>query len=154
MVIVNSAPILALHEIGRLGILKEVFGEIVIPDAVRREVTVKDANTLEGYEWIHVALVADSAMKGLFTSALHDGEVEVILLAKEYNESLVVLDDKLARRHAKYLGLTVTGTAGVLVLAKSKGIIGAVKPVLDELIKTGLFISDDIYREVLRLASE
>ena len=152
--IVNSTPILALHEIGRLEILQELFGDITIPDAVRREVTVKDTHTLDGYGWVRVAQIADSAMKELFTSALHDGEVEVILLAKEHNAKLVILDDKLARRHAKYLGLTVTGTAGVLLLAKNKGIIEAVKPLLDDLIRCDFYISDSVYREVLCFAGE
>jgi predicted nucleic acid-binding protein len=154
IVIVNSTPILALHEIGRLEILKELYTEIIIPDAVRREVTVKDANTLGGSAWIHVAPITNLTAKELFTTSLHDGEVEVMLLAKERGADLVVIDDGLARRHAKYLKLTVTGTVGVLLRAKGSGVIKAVKPILDDLIACGFYLSNDVYKEVLRLAAE
>jgi predicted nucleic acid-binding protein len=153
-IIVNSTPILALHEIGQLEILKKLYGEIIIPDAVRREVTVKDANTLTGKPWIVIAPITNLTAKELFTTALHDGEVEVMLLAKERGADLVIIDDGLARRHAKFLKLTVTGTIGVLLRAKSNGVIKAVKPVLDDLIRCGFYLSDDVYREVLRLAAE
>jgi predicted nucleic acid-binding protein len=154
MVIVNSTPILALHEIGRLEILQEIFGGITIPDAVRREVTAKDNHTLDGYDWIRVAEIADTSAKKVFTSALHDGEVEAILLAMENKAELIILDDKLARSHAKRLGLTVTGTAGVLLRAKSDGIIKEVAPVLNDIIQTDFYISDALYRNILRLAGE
>ena len=154
IVVVNSTPILALHAIGRLEILKELYGEILIPDAVRREVTVKDSRTLDGYAWIRVAQIDNLTAKELFTSALHNGEVEVMLLAKERNADIVIMDDRLARRHAKYFKLTVTGTVGVLLRAKSNGIIETVKPILDDLIQCGFYLSDDVYRELLRLASE
>jgi predicted nucleic acid-binding protein len=153
-VIVNSTPILALHEIGRLEILKELYGEIVIPEAVRREATVKDVSTLAGKEWICVTPITNLTAKELFTTALHDGEVEVMLLAKERDADLVIIDDGLARRHAKYLKLTITGTVGVLLRAKSNGVIRAVKPILDDLIGCGFYLSEDVYREVLRLAEE
>jgi predicted nucleic acid-binding protein len=153
-VIVNASPILALHDIGCLDIMRKLYGKVTIPEAVRREVTVRDTHTLDGYAWISVAEIADTAMRELFTSALHDGEVEVMILAKEQNADLVILDDGLARRHAKYLKLNVTGTVGVLLRAKQNGIISEVKPILDKLIQRGLYLSDDVYRDVLKIASE
>jgi predicted nucleic acid-binding protein len=77
-----------------------------------------------------------------------------MILAKELNADLVIIDNGLARRHAKRLGLTITGTVGVLLRAKSAGIIESVSPVLDELIESGFFISGDVCNEVLRLAGE
>ncbi|MCL1820852.1 MAG: DUF3368 domain-containing protein [Oscillospiraceae bacterium] len=154
MVIVNSTPILGLQGIGRLELLQEVFGEITIPEAVRREVTVKNAHILDDYVWIHIAQITNHSMKESFTSALHDGEVEVIILAKEHNAKLVILDDKLARQHARYLGLDVIGTVGVLLRAKRMGIISEVRPLLDSLIQTDFYLSDAIYSEALRLSEE
>ena len=153
-VIVNSTPIIALSEIGRLRILKDLYGEITIPNAVRDEVTVKDPRRLDRHDWVCVAEISNLAAKEMFTSALHDGEVEVMLLAKEVGAALVVMDDGLARRHAKYLGLTVTGTVGVLLRAKSVGIITEVAPVLDNLIQNNFYISDEVYCKVLSLAGE
>jgi predicted nucleic acid-binding protein len=153
-VIVNSTPIIALADIGRLELLRSLYGEIIIPGAVRDEVTVKDSRRLEGHDWIRVMEITNTAAREMFTSALHDGEVEVMLLAKETGADLVIIDDGLARRHAKYLGLKVTGTIGVLLRAKSTGIIKEVAPVLDSLIQNDFYISDEVYKEALRFAGE
>jgi len=82
-VVVNSTPIIALSEIGRLGILKDLYGEIIIPNAVRNEVTAKNPRRLDGHDWVRVTAITNLAAKEMFTSALHDGEIEVMLLAKE-----------------------------------------------------------------------
>ena len=153
-VIINASPILALHEIGRLEILRDLYGEVTIPEAVRREVTAQNVHTLDGCTWIHVAEITGVAAKELFTSALHEGEVEVLLLAKEQNADLIVIDDGLARRHAARLNLNITGTVGVLLRAKSSGVIGEIKPILDNLVQDGLYLSNDVYITALRLAGE
>jgi predicted nucleic acid-binding protein len=153
-VVVNSTPIIALHGIGRLDVLKALYSEVVIPEAVRYEVTFKDSSSISDYDWIKVMPIANSTAKETFISALHDGEVEVMILAKELNSDLVIIDDGLARRHAKYLGLTLTGTIGVLLRAKENGLIDMLKPVLDDLLKHGFYISDDVCIEALRLANE
>ena len=153
-VVVNSTPIIALAEIDHLDILKQVYGEITIPVAVRDEVTIKDTQLLDGNDWIKVIPITNNTAKEMFTSALHDGEVEVMLLTKEINADLAIIDDGLARRHAKYLGITITGTLGVLLRAKDLGIVKEVCPILNDLIQTGFYISDDVRDEVLRIAGE
>jgi predicted nucleic acid-binding protein len=44
---------------------------------------------------------------------LGPGEAEVLMLALEAREAVVILDDALARRAAAMLGLRVTGTLGL-----------------------------------------
>ncbi|MDR1481740.1 MAG: DUF3368 domain-containing protein [Synergistaceae bacterium] len=153
-VVSNSTPIIALLRIGRLSILEELYGALIIPKAVHVEVTVKDASALDGFEWIDVRNIANIAAKEAFAATLHDGEVEAMLLAKEIGASLIIMDDGLARKHAKYLNLTVTGTVGVLLRAKRDGIINEIRPVLNDLVRQGFYISDDVLREVRRLAGE
>ncbi|MDR3331443.1 MAG: DUF3368 domain-containing protein [Synergistaceae bacterium] len=153
-VVCDSTPVIALLGIGRLDILKELYETVIIPEAVRKEVVIKDARALDGYNWIQVKPIANITAKEAFTAALHDGEVEAMLLAKETIADLIIMDDSLARKHTKYLNLNVTGTIGVLLRAKAEGIIIDIKPVLDDLIQFGFYISDDICKEVLRLAGE
>jgi predicted nucleic acid-binding protein len=154
LVIANSTPIIALRGIGRLDILKSVYERITIPDAVLREVTVKNRGALQGIDWVIVKPISNIEAKALFTAALHEGEVEVMILARELNADLVIIDDGLARRHAKYIGLTVTGTVGVLLRAKRDGIISVIKPILADLIKSGFFISQKVCDDILRMADE
>jgi predicted nucleic acid-binding protein len=154
MIVSNSTPIIALLEIKRLDILKRLYGTVIIPKAVHEEVTVKDASALDGFEWIDIRHVANIAAKEAFTTTLHDGEVEVMLLAKEIGADLIIMDDSLARKHAKYLNLTVTGTVGALLRAKRDSIVNEIKPILDDLIRRGFYLSDDVFRAVLCLAGE
>ncbi|MDR1322620.1 MAG: hypothetical protein LBK56_14555 [Gracilibacteraceae bacterium] len=51
-VVVNSTPVIALLQIGRMDILKELYGEIVIPVAVRDEIVTKNTRALHTYEWL------------------------------------------------------------------------------------------------------
>ena len=154
VVIVNSTPIIALLDIGQIDILKALYDEIIIPEAVRDEVTAKDEHALDNYTWIKVHAIKNIAAKDTFISSLHDGEVEVMILAKEINSDLVILDDSLARRHAKHQGLTITGTVGVILRAKHNGIIDSVKPLLDGLVNSDFYISESVIDEVLKLAGE
>ncbi len=57
----------------------------------------------------------------------------MLWLALESTTSIVVLDDRDARRVARQLGFPLTGTLGLLVDAKARGLVRAVAPLLDEL---------------------
>lgn len=85
---------------------------------------------------------------------LHKGEIEAIVLAKEINANLVIIDDFLARKYAQYLGLTITGTLGVIVKAKQKGLIKNVKPIIDEMLESGFWIDNKVYLNILKIAGE
>ena len=86
-VIVNSTPIIILCNIGLLDILKELYTEICIPEAVYREVTEKDDSACQvlkmALDWIHVEKIANQSDKKMYKAKLHDGEVEVMILAQE-----------------------------------------------------------------------
>lgn len=121
-VIVNSTPLIALCKINRLELLKELYGEITIPEAVFLEVTAKNdavkRKLLESGAWIHVQTISDNSDKRMYKAKLHDGEVEVMILAQEIKADLVIIDDNAARKTALYLGLPLTGTIGVLLRAR------------------------------------
>ena len=85
---------------------------------------------------------------------INDGEAASIILAVEEDTGLIILDDKDARKIAEKLGLKVMGTAGILLLAKKKGIIEEIKPILEEMRTSGFYLSDSIIKIVLREAGE
>ena len=155
-VVVNTTPLIALSEIGELHLLKDLYGEIEIPNAVFEEIKSEPAYTevREASEWIHVVAVDNPDQEKLLRARLHAGEVEVILYAKDSKADLVILDDKLARKTAQYMDLIITGTMGVIIKAKKEGYIQAVKPVMDKLIRNGLYVSDEVREMVLKAASE
>ena len=98
--------------------------------------------------------IKDHSEKKMYKAKLHDGEVEVMILAQEQKADLVILDDNAAKKTAKYLGLPVTGTLGVLIKAKRMGIIESVKPLITELRKYGFYVSGTVERMVLEQAGE
>lgn len=158
-VIVNSTPLIVLCNANLLFILKELYGNITIPQAVFDEVTAKpDSACLqikENLDWIFVEKIKDVADRKMYKAKLHAGEVDVMILAQESPQAdLVIIDDNAAKKTAKYLGLTVTGTLGVLLKAKKSGIIFSVKDAINKLQANGFYIDSKIVKLVLNQAEE
>lgn len=87
-VIVNTTPLIALCHVGQLDILKKLYGEIMIPRAVYRELSEKEESVCKkqvenALDWIYVEKIENQMAKSMFKTQLHDGEVEVMILAKE-----------------------------------------------------------------------
>lgn len=157
-VIVNSTPLIVLGNIGKLELLKELYEEIIIPRAVFEEVTIKNDNAnlklLQNKEWIKVLEVKDKTNRKMYQSKLHDGEVEVMMLANEISADLLIIDDNAAKKTAKFLGYTVTGTLGVLLKAKLEETVDEIKPILSEMLQQGFYISPQVLEMVLKTAKE
>lgn len=91
----------------------------------------------------------------MYKAKLHDGEVEVMILAQEHDgEHLVIIDDGAARKTAEFLGLNVTGTIGVLIKSKKEGHIKEVMPLIFELERQGIYFSEALKARVRRLSGE
>lgn len=154
-VVANTTPIIALADIGQLDLLRQLYGEIIIPTAVLDEIISEPARSKVGESgWIIVESVSNAEQKRLFKSRLHEGEVEVMLLAQEQHADLVIIDDNAAKKTAKFLGINVTGTMGILIRAKQNGLIDEVKPLIEELLDKGLYIGQEVVDMVLEAADE
>ena len=156
-VIVNSTPLIILSKIGELEILKNLYGDIIIPRAVFEEVTRKNDLAKEkilNSEWIKILEVQDKSDRKIYQAKLHDGEVEVMMLAKEISADLLIIDDNAAKKTAKFLGFKVTGTLGILIKAKAEKIISEVRPILEKMLAEKFYISDKILNLVLKTARE
>ena len=158
-VIVNSTPLIALCNAGLLGILKDVYGMITIPKAVYEEVTVKPDSACiqikENLDWIIVEEINDISDRKMYKAKLHAGEVDVMILAQsDPRADLVIIDDNAAKKTAKYLGLTVTGTLGVLLKAKKCGVLTSVKNAITKIQGNGFYINEKIVEMVIKQAGE
>ena len=154
-VLANTTPLIALANNDRLDLLNKLYGTIIVPQAVMDEIVLEPARQrVRNASWIKVELIQDHSQKDIFRARLHAGEVEVMILAREQKADLVIMDDDAAKKTAKFLGLKVTGTLGVLLKAKREGYLDKVEPVINELIHDGLFVSDTVKRYVLKEAGE
>lgn len=157
-VICNTSPIQYLYQSGHLSLLKDIYQKIVIPEAVLKEIedgrrlnfSLPDLQTIS---WIEIRAIKAHRMLSLITS-LGQGEREVLSLGVESPDSVLILDDLLARRYANYLKLRFTGTLGILLKAKQLGLIPAIKPKLKRFEELKFRIDKKTYWRVLDIAGE
>ena len=142
--------------------LPKLFGQIIIPSAVwqevsrRKELPVQSqvAKAIEA-GWLKVKSPHDRQAVLSLQGFLGAGESEAIILAKEFQPSLLLMDDLEGRTTAFKLKLPVTGTVGVLVRARKLELIPKLKPLLDELIDTHRFrFGKNLYAAALRDVGE
>jgi len=157
-VISNTSPIQYLYQIDALPLLPELFGTIIVPEAVVAELRAgRERNVLlpdpVDLPWMAMRSARQSALLPLATR-LGDGEREVLALGLELPGALLVLDDRDARHHATVLGLKLTGTLGILLLAKERGKLDALRPLLDRLDALGFRLHPSTRDMVLHLAQE
>ncbi len=156
-VITNTTPILSLLKIDKLNILKEIYGEIIVPNAVYQEIEKGKYKSyyqdLKSIDWIKIKHIKNTDSLSFFVD-LDKGEAEVLILAKEQKADLVILDEIMGRRYAKRLGLKLTGTLGILLKAKEKGIINSLRELLTELTEKGTWLNPKLIKKVISLANE
>lgn len=157
-VICDTSPLQYLHQAELLHLLPALFGVVQVPRAVvqelvegrRRGVHLPDPTTLR---WVEVRSVRDRTLLPPVTH-LGGGEREVIALGRGTDDPLLLLDDRHARRYAEAVGLAVTGTLGILVLAKERRMLDSVEPVLNRLHGLRFRFNVKTREAVLRLAGE
>ncbi|NEQ69412.1 MAG: DUF3368 domain-containing protein [Symploca sp. SIO2D2] len=162
MIVISDTSVFTnLAAIGYLYLLQQLYGHILIPTAVYQELTVDPPvfGTVEvkTLQWIEVLSVNDRRMvEQLQNIAQLDlGESEAIALSLEINAELLLIDERRGRREANQRGIRITGLLGVLVEAKHRGLIPAVKPLMDNLIATSKFrVSQSLYNQILAIVRE
>ncbi len=157
-VVCNSSPLIAFQSIDGLHILKQLFGTILIPEAVYAEVFSKQKACVSRDvvpNFITVKTVSDRNLVKTLEMQLDRGESEAVVLAIETGVNSVLIDDKPARQVADRLGLKVVGVVGILILAKQKRIIPEVRPLITEMMeKINFRIDKSLLNKVLNIVNE
>lgn len=156
-VIVNNTPLVALWVLGRLDLMRELYDEVLIPQAVYDEFLATEhavrRTSLENAPWIRTVSLANPQRARVYIG-LDRGEAEVLALAEERAARLVIIDELKGRRYAQRLEIPLTGTLGLLLLAKERELVADLAPLLAELQETGLYLGAVLIDRVLRLAGE
>ncbi len=160
IVVSNTSPLTNLAAIGRFELLRDLYGEVLIADAVWSELNaggrphpgsqeVTDAN------WVHRRAVQARELVNALRADLDLGEAETIALALEAGSDLVLIDERVGRHHAERQGLRTLGVVGMLIEAKAAELLERVGPELDALRnRAGFYLSFEVYRRALELAGE
>ncbi len=159
IVVADSSPLIYLSVLGRLEVLRGLYGTILVPRAVYDEVVVAGEGEPGSREvasagWIDVRDVVIDESWAALEARLDPGEAAAIVLALKVGADLLVVDDRAGRREATAAGLRIHGTLGVLVEARRSGLLQALRPEIDALVAAGFRVSERARVEVLALVGE
>lgn len=156
--VVNASPLIALGAIGKIGLLPQLSGHLIVPAVVAEEVAdgpPSDAALLwvagEGRRYVHAERVLDPLVASW---DLGPGETAVLSMCRDEPDREAILDDPPARRCAAALGIPVRGTLGVIILAKRKGLVARAEPLFEQLLAQGFRAGPALIQTALRLAGE
>lgn len=156
-VVLNASPLILLCNAGLEYVLPQLFGEIVVPIAVWQEVMAgprfdRAAQQLPELPWL--VRVSSDPVPDVVRWDLGLGETEVLSFVARHHQYTAVLDDTLAKKCARSLGLPTIGTGTILILAKEQGLIHSVEQSLRALQTVGLWISENVIQLLKREAGE
>ena len=156
--IVNTSPLILLAKVGELNLLRAGVPEIIVPDAVLREVSARGPadpvfQGIPRLAWLKIVPTPPTPAQVLVWD-LGAGESAVLAVAMTDPDCEAILDDRNARRCAQALKIGVRGTLGLIVLAKQFGSIPAARPVVEQLRRSGLFLTDELTNQALALVGE
>ena len=160
IIVCDTSSINNLAEINQLHLLHQLYGTVLIPEAVFQELTdpsfpVAGATEVQTFDWIQTLTVSDRTLVEAMSNELDIGEAEAIALAVEIQADQVLIDERRGRLVATRLNLRCIGILGILVEAKSQGLIAEVKPLLDALVnEAGFWVAEPLYNSILRLVGE
>ena len=127
IVISDTTPIITLIKINRIDLLEKLFGEVFIPEAVFRELTTNtafadEAEIVKASSFLKIKTVQNQQSLSILqaVSGLDDGESEAIILAGELGSDALIIDERKGRKIAQKLGITITGTIGILIQAHNE----------------------------------
>lgn len=156
-VVADASTLIGLSRIKKLNLLRELYSEVVIPQSVYDKVVAESkygSEKIKTVKYLKVEKVSDSEAVELFLGYLGRGEVQVLTLAKEKKADLILIDEKKARRVARRAGFDVVGVLGLLLAAKNRALIPAVRPFIEELSKQGFRLSKKVIPRALKEAGE
>ena len=160
IVISDTTPIVSLIKISRIDLLEKLFGEVCIPEAVFRELTTNtvfesEAEIVKNSPFLKTTPVKNRKSLEILQAAsgLDDGESEAIILADELKSDILVIDERKGRKVAQKLGITITGTIGILIQAHDEKIISTedIKIYLEQLRNSNIRLSESLIQEALSM---
>jgi len=160
IVVSNTSPLTNLAAIGQFALFHQLYGRLHIAEGVWKEFNARGQHwpgrdEVAAADWIERHAVQNQALVTALRRDLDRGEAETIALALELEADLVLLDEREGRHAAQRLELRVVGVVGILLEAKSRSAVGAVRPHLDALRhEAGFYLAEQVYHSALTLAGE
>ena len=148
VVVSDTSCLIVLNKINALHLLPALYQQIWTTPEVAAEYG-KDLP-----DWVILQSVTNQHYLQMLCLQVDEGEASAIALALELPADLLILDDDQARKLARRLGISITGTLGLLLKAKSAGLIPQIKPYIQMIQLTDFRVSQVLVDKVLRMADE
>lgn len=160
IVVADAGPLIAFGLLGRIELLPRIFSKVVVPQTVFEETqfhpALPDARAILASRYAGDFVVDNSPVASPdlpHDNDLDDGEATAIALAASCGYGILI-DDNHGRAVAATLNLKVIGTVGVLVLARQRGLIPVLRPLLEDLVTAGHYLSATLVQDALRRVRE
>jgi predicted nucleic acid-binding protein len=155
---VNTSPLIYLGRIGRLDLLRLLSPRIVVPEAVAKEIRAYQGGdpavrALDRGGWLEIQPDAPISPT-IWAWDLGLGESAVLAWGQANPGTEVIIDDLAARRCASSLSIPVRGTLGIVLIAKTRGLIPLARPIVEELVRVGLYLSSKTVNDALHRVGE
>lgn len=156
--VINASPLIFFSRGQRMDLLHHFADPIFVPEPVAHEIRMRGlqditAKSLENTSWLEI--VASPPTPEIISDwALGPGESSVLSYAYANPGVETIIDDLNGRKCASLLKIPVRGTLGIILVAKKRGLIPKARPVIEELIRSGLYLSRQILDEALRRVGE
>lgn len=147
-IVSDTSCLIVLTNIGELDLLHKLYGQII----TTLDIAIEYGEPLP--DWIEVKDVSDKDKQKILELQIDRGESSAIALAMETPNCTIIIDDIKARKIAHQLGLTYTGTIGILIKAKLQGIIPSIKPLITKIKQTNFRLTDELESQALSQANE
>ncbi|MEZ4828813.1 MAG: DUF3368 domain-containing protein [Bacteroidia bacterium] len=160
VVVSDTSPVSNLLLIGKLNLLPQLFGKIVMPENVLAELSKledfgQDISDIKKAKWINIRPANNQAAVVELSKHLDRGESEAIVIAQELNADFLLIDERRGHKVANSLNIKTLGILGVLIRAKSEGLVSEIAPLLLDLETiAGFWMGEALKKEVLTLAGE
>jgi predicted nucleic acid-binding protein len=148
IIVSDTSCLILLDKIGELNLLHVIFGQIT----VTKEIASEFKNELP--DWCKIEEATNKTYQMILEASLDKGEASAIAFAIEQTDCLLIIDDYKGRKYAAQLGIKITGTLGIIILAKLNGYIDSIKPLLDKIKTTDFRLSEELERKALEISNE
>lgn len=156
-VICDAGPLIHLARAGHFGLLRDLFGLVLIPPAVYQEVAVRGkgedgSSELVRAAWIQQRHPRRATLVGALATFLGTGEAEAIALAGERPHSLLLIDETHGRRVAQNMRISIRGTLGVLLQGFRAGHVPNLEAAISRMRERGTWVADDLVATILAVS--
>ncbi|MHB1035349.1 MAG: DUF3368 domain-containing protein [Pirellulales bacterium] len=156
--VVNASPLILLAHGGAFDLLRAGWDSVLVPSSVATEIRRRgpmDPTVLAMNHASWLTVIDDLPIPAaILPWELGMGESAVLAWAYANPGTEAICDDRAARRCAAALGIPVRGTVALVLGAKQQGLIDKARPILEDLVRAGMYLSERVLNDALKLVGE